>query len=185
MNTASLTPDSPTPVSLTADSTNPASATAASTAQASTPAASPAATTPAQHPRALLKDLQEKYVAFREFMPLTIGIDKQLIALFPEVSRKTLRAALGIHTSSLHYLKVMEKAKTRFDLDGNVAEEVTDLHRTHATTVLRERSKKIAEQRKAQRATEEAARAAQVAEAAAQQHTEKLNQLATKFSRNS
>jgi ProP effector len=82
----------------------------------------------------------------------------------------------------LRYLKAMEKAKTRFDLDGNTADEVTDLHRTHATTILRERFKKVAEQRKAQRASEEAARAA---EAAARQHAEKLNQLTAKFARNS
>ena len=142
---------------------------------------------PIHSARALLKDFQEKFVAFRDFLPLTIGIDKQLLVLYPELSRKTLRAALGIHTNSLHYLKVMEKAKTRFDLEGNVAEEVTDVHRAHATTLLRERSKKMAEQRKAQRATEETARAAKeaerIAEEATRQHAEKLNQLASKFAR--
>ncbi|AZP13222.1 ProQ/FINO family protein [Undibacterium parvum] len=148
-----------------------------------TPTSTPVS--PFQTPRALLKELQEKFVAFREYMPLTIGIDKQLIALYPELSRKLLRATLGIHTNSLRYLKIMEKATHRFDLQGVAAEEVTDVHRTHATTVLRERAKKVAEQRKAERAAEEAARLAKVAEAAAQQHTEKLNQLASKFSRNS
>lgn len=137
---------------------------------------------PIQPARTLLKDFQEKFVAFRDYMPLAIGIDKQLIALHPELSRKTLRIALGIHTNSLRYLKAMEKAKTRFDLDGNTADEVTELHRTHATTILRERFKKVAEQRKAQRASEEAARAAEVA---ARQHAEKLNQLTAKFSRHS
>jgi ProP effector len=145
----------------------------------------PTPASPIQTPRALLKDFQEKFVAFREYMPLTIGIDKQLIALYPEISRKLLRAALGIHTSSLRYLKTMEKATSRFDLEGNAAEEVTELHRTHATTTLRERAKKMADQRKAERAVEDAARVAKAAEAAAQQHTEKLNQLASKFSRNS
>ena len=138
---------------------------------------------PGQPARALLKDLQEKFVAFREFMPLAIGIDKQLFALYPDVSRKTLRVALGIHTNSLRYLKIMEKAKNRVDLEGNAAEEVTDVHRAHATTVLRERAKKVADQRKAQRAQEEAAQAAKAAEEAARQTAEKLQQLATKFSR--
>jgi ProP effector len=146
------------------------------------------APSPAQPARALLKDLQEKFVAFRDFLPLTIGIDKQLMALYPEVSRKTLRVALGIHTNSLRYLKVMEKATSRFDLEGNAAEEVTELHRAHATTVLSERAKKIAEQRKAQRAIENAARAAEqtarAAEEATRQHAEKLSQLTAKFSRN-
>lgn len=142
-----------------------------------------ASASPGQPARALLKDLQEKFVAFREFMPLAIGIDKQLFALYPDVSRKTLRVALGIHTNSLRYLKIMEKAKNRVDLEGNAAEEVTDVHRAHATTVLRERAKKVADQRKAQRAQEEAAQAAKAAEEAARQTAEKLQQLATKFSR--
>ena len=142
-----------------------------------------ASASPGQPARALLKDLQEKFVAFREFMPLAIGIDKQLFALYPDVSRKTLRVALGIHTNSLRYLKIMEKAKNRVDLEGNAAEEVTDVHRAHATTVLRERAKKVADQRKAQRAIEEAAQAEKAAEAAARQTAEKLQQLATKFSR--
>lgn len=146
-----------------------------------------ASASPGQPARALLKDLQEKFVAFREFMPLAIGIDKQLFALYPDVSRKTLRVALGIHTNSLRYLKIMEKAKNRVDLEGNAAEEVTDVHRAHATTVLRERAKKVADQRKAQRAIEEAAQAEKAAEAAAEaaarQTAEKLQQLATKFSR--
>lgn len=141
------------------------------------------ATSPSQTARALLKEFQEKFPAFREYMPLTIGIDKQLFALYPELSRKSLRVALGIHTNSLRYLKAMEKAKNRFDLEGKEAEEVTAEHRAHATTVLRERAKKVAEQRKAQRAVEEAALAAKAAEETARQTAEKLQQLATKFAR--
>lgn len=147
-----------------------------------TPAATPTANSN-QSARALLKEFQEKFVAFREYLPLTIGIDKQLFALYPELSRKSLRVALGIHTNSLRYLKAMEKAKNRFDLEGKEAEEVTAEHRAHATTVLRERAKKVADQRKAQRAIEEAALAAKVAEETARQTAEKLQQLATKFSR--
>ncbi len=148
------------------------------------PAAS-AAASPGQSARALLKEFQEKFPAFREYMPLTIGIDKQLFALYPELSRKSLRVALGIHTNSLRYLKMMEKAKNRFDLEGNAAEEVTEEHRAHASTVLRERAKKVAEQRKAQRAVEEAALAAKAAEETARQTAEKLQQLASKFARKS
>lgn len=143
------------------------------------------AANPSQSARALIKEFQEKFPAFRECLPLTIGIDKQLFALYPELSRKSLRVALGIHTNSLRYLKVMEKAKNRFDLEGNAAEEVTEEHRAHATTVLRERAKKVAELRKAQRATEAAALAAKAAEETARQTAEKLQQLASKFARKS
>jgi ProP effector len=148
-----------------------------------TVAATAAASGPS--PRALIKEFQEKFLAFREYMPLTIGIDKQLFALYPELSRKSLRVALGIHTNSLRYLKIMEKAKNRFDLEGKEAEEVTAEHRAHATTVLRERAKKVADQRKAQRAIEEAALAAKAAEETARQTAEKLQQLASKFARKS
>ncbi|WP_230411295.1 ProQ/FINO family protein [Collimonas humicola] len=136
---------------------------------------------PVQTARVLLKDLQEKYAVFRDYLPLAIGIDKQLIALSPEINRKTLRIALGMHTNSLRYLKGMEKATHRFDLEGNSTDEVTEVHRTHATETLRERFKKNAEQRKLQRAAEAAQ---QAAEKAAAQHAEKLSQLTAKFSRN-
>ena len=129
--------------------------------------------TPAQQARALLKRLQTQFPAFRDCLPLAIGIDKQLNVELPEISRKVLRIALGIHTNSLRYLRAMEKATHRFDLTGKQADEVTDVHRTHATEILRERFKKDAEQRKAQKAAAEAARI----------HAEKLAQLSEKFSR--
>jgi len=135
---------------------------------------------PVQTARVLLKELQEKFAVFRDYLPLAIGIDKQLIARLPELNRKTLRIALGMHTNSLRYLKGMEKATVRFDLDGNNADEVTEVHRTHASETLRERFKKNAEQRKAQRVAEAAQLAA---EKAARQHAEKLSQLTAKFSR--
>jgi ProP effector len=141
--------------------------------------ASPAAT-PVQAARALLKDLQEKFVAFRDCMPLEIGIDKQLIARMPELERKTVRIALGLHTNSTRYLKAMAKATARFDLDGNPAGEVPQAHRSHATEALRERFKKEADLRKAQRQAQQEAEEAARAE---QRRTEKLNQLAAKFSR--
>lgn len=117
---------------------------------------------------------------FGDCLPLAIGMDKQLIAKMPDVNRKALRTALSIHTNSLRYLKGMEKATVRFNLDGSEADEVTAAHRTHATTTLKERFKKNAEQRKAQLKSEAAARAAEQAEA---QRVEKLNQLAEKFNR--
>lgn len=143
-----------------------------------TPASIPS---PVQTARVLLKEFQEKFAIFREYMPLAIGIDKQLIARCPELNRKILRIALGMHTNSLRYLKTMQKATRRFDLDGNDVDEVTEIHRTHAAQTLRERSKKNAEQRKTQRAAEAAQLAA---EKAAREHAEKLNQLTAKFSRN-
>lgn len=135
---------------------------------------------PDQRARALLKQFEEKFPVFRDHLPLAIGIDKQLRAAMPELDRKLLRIALRLHTNSLRYLKGMEKATTRFALDGSAAAEVSEEHRTHASDVLRERFKKNAAQRKAKREAEEAQRKE---EEAARLHAEKLNQLTAKFSR--
>ena len=147
MNTVSVTPDS-------ADS-------------------APATSAPTPSPRALLKKLQADFAVFRDCQPLAIGIDKQLLARQPDLVRKTLRVALGIHTNSLRYLKVMEKATVRYDLDGQTADAVTDEHRSYASEAVRDRLKKEAEKRRALRE----------AEAAERQRTEKLDQLVAKFGR--
>jgi len=128
---------------------------------------------PVHEARLLLKKLQEQFAVFRECQPLAIGIDRQVVAQQPDLNRKVLRIALGLHTRSVPYLKAMEKATVRFNLDGSTADEVTQAHRTHAGDTLRERFKKAAEQRREQREREEAER----------RHAEKLNALAAKFAR--
>lgn len=131
----------------------------------------PLVASPALEARSLLKALQEKHQVFRDFQPLAIGIDKQLLALDADLNRKALRLALGMHTNSYRYLKSMEKAAQRFNLDGSPGGDVPAEHRKHAADILRERFKKEAERRKAQKE----------AEAAEKQRTEKLNQLVQKF----
>jgi ProP effector len=142
---------------------------------------------PVQAARSLLKELQQTYPAFRDCLPLAIGIDKQIIERQPELPRKTLRIALGQHTNSLRYLKAVEKAVNRFDLDGTPGEALTDEHRKRAATLLKERFKKEADQRKAHRAAEAALQATADAERAlaeaARLRSEKLNLLAAKFSK--
>ena len=129
---------------------------------------------PVQNARALVKTLQEKYAVFRDCQPLVIGIDKQLLAREPDVNRKTMRIALGLHTNSSRYLKSMEKATQRLDLDGQSVAEVTEEHRSHAAETLRERFRKEAERKKAQRE----------AEAQEKLRNEKLGQLIEKFGKN-
>jgi ProP effector len=125
----------------------------------------------------LLKQFQHDFPAFRNCLPLAIGIDKQILARLPNLDRKAMRTALGIHTGSLRYLRAMEKATVRYDLDGTPGAEVTDTHRAHAKEVLQQRFKKEAERKKAERD------AAQLEEAN-RLRQEKLLQLASKFSRN-
>lgn len=126
-----------------------------------------------QAARALLKDLDSRYAVFREVSPLAIGIDKQVIEAIPDVEKKILRIALRNHTISTRYLKSMEKATVRRNLDGSDAGEVNDEMRLHASTLLRERFKKNAEQK---RAHEEALKAEKL-------RAEKLSQLTEKFGR--
>ena len=126
---------------------------------------------PGQNARLLLKTLQEAYPVFRDYAPLAIGIDKQLQSRDPAINKKVLRVALSMHTHSLRYLKTMEKATHRLDLDGLAKEELTDAHRKHASDVLRERFKRNAERVRVQRE----------AEAQERQRAEKLNQLVEKF----
>ena len=128
-------------------------------------------TPPAQEARNLLKNLQEKFQVFRDYMPLAIGIDKQVLAQEGSLNRKALRMALGMHTNSYRYLKSMESAKQRFNLDGSDGGEVPAEHRKHAAEILRERFKKEIARRKAQKE----------AEAQERQRAEKLNQLMQKF----
>ena len=126
------------------------------------------ATPPAQEARSLLKALQEKFQVFRDYTPLA---DKQLLTQDGSLNRKALRLALGMHTNSYRYLKSMENAQQRFNLDGSAGGEVPAEHRKHASEILRERFKKEVARRKAQKE----------AEALEKQHTEKLNQLMQKF----
>ncbi|MBL8397431.1 MAG: osmoprotectant transporter activator [Candidatus Accumulibacter sp.] len=136
-----------------------------------TPIVNPA---PLENPHTLLKQLQQRFPVFRDALPLAIGIDKQILARHPEINRKTLRIALGMHTHSLRYLKAMEKATIRHHLDGETAGEVPAEHRQHAMDQVRERLKKQAEQRKTQREADTIAR----------KRAEKLDQLVEKFGRN-
>lgn len=133
-------------------------------------------TDPRQDARDLLKSLREEYSVFREFKPLSIGIDKQLLARDGGIGRKALRLALGIHTHSSRYLKAMAKAERRFNLDGSPASEVPEEHRRHSANILRERLGKQLERRKAEKREKEA-------QEAERQHMEKLDRLVRKFSR--
>lgn len=136
--------------------------------------------TPNQLARKLIKQLQTDFSVFDEHLPLAIGIDKQLQQKMPELDRKILRIALGIHTNSVRYLFNVSKAQKRVDLDGKEVDDVTEVHRTHAAGILKERSKKNADARKAKFQAEKIQK--QEAEAA-RQHQDKLNQLAAKFAR--
>ena len=124
-------------------------------------------------PRALLQRLQKEFSAFRDCKPLALKIDASIAERMPDIDRKSLRAAMRMHTASTRYLKAVERAQQRFDLEGQPVGEVTEEQRTHASTTLKERFAAVAKQQKDKRE----------AEAAEKRRTEKLQQLMTKFGR--
>ena len=140
---------------------------------------------PASIAHALLQKLRKEFPVFRDTLPLAIGIDKQIVARLPDTDRRVLRVSMAMHTKSTPYLRKMAKAVTRFNLDASPAEELSDVHRIHAGTVLAQRIKRNEEFQKAQREQElRAKREAEEAEVARLQ-AEKINQLAAKFTRSS
>ena len=104
----------------------------------------------------LLKRLQQDYAVVRDCLPLAIGFDKQILAQQPGINRKLLRGALGMHTKSVRYLKALQIAQTRVNLDGSPADAVSEEQRKLAADTLRAHFKKKAEEQKAKAAAEAA-----------------------------
>lgn len=130
--------------------------------------------------RGLLLKLQETSPTFREVKPLALRIDKAVAERFPDVDRKVIRNAMRIHTATTKYLKAVEKATARFDLDGQESGEVTEEQRQHAAQTLKERFAEVAKRKKAAAEQEKAQREAEEAE---RRKTEKLAQLVGKFAK--
>ena len=64
-----------------------------------------------------------------EFLPLKLGIFQELLARHPEqFERDALKAALGWHTRSTHYLQSVAVGKQRHDLQGVAVEDVAPEH---------------------------------------------------------
>nr|WP_244857252.1 ProQ/FinO family protein [Aromatoleum bremense] len=172
----------------TAETEAPTVGTEAQTAQAEArtveseaQAAPPAATKRSQiDARGLLLKLQEASPTFRDVKPLALRIDKAIAARFPDLDRKVIRSAMRLHTASTRYLKVMEKATARFDLDGKPEGEVTEEQRVHAKQTLKER---FAESAKRKKDALDAEKAKREAEEAERRKAEKLQQLLGKFAK--
>lgn len=143
-------------------------------------AQTPAAAKSSLDARGLLLKLQETSPTFREVKPLALRIDKAIAERFPDVDRKVIRNAMRIHTATTKYLKAVEKATARFDLDGQESGEVTEEQRQHASQTLKERFAEVAKRKKVAAEQEKAQREAEEAE---RRKTEKLAQLVGKFAK--
>lgn len=87
--------------------------------------------------------------------------------------RLIVRVTFGLHKPCRLADVTTAKTATRFDLDGQPAEVLTEVHRAHAVETLREREKKDAERRRLERE----------AVAAERLRAEKLGQLVARFGR--
>jgi ProP effector len=135
----------------------------------------PPANTPAS---ALLGQLGQHFPIIQEGRPLALGIHKAILARLPDLDPGQLRSAMKAHTQSTRYLKGLLATRERFNLEGQVAGEVTDEQRQIAKATLDERFQRIAERHRAERrAQEEASRQAR----AEQERQAKLAQLVARF----
>ena len=74
--------------------------------------------------RAFLLELKTQYILFRKHMPLSVGIEKELYAKFPQQSKRIINTALYLHTHNHRYLKKLQESTSRFNLEGTVASTV-------------------------------------------------------------
>lgn len=116
---------------------------------------------------AVLGILTSSFTAFRDCLPLAIGIHKIVKQRLPDIDSQQLRTAMRIHTASTRYLKALSQTDSRYDLDGAPVGEVTAEQRQQALDTLRERFRKGAERHKAEQLV--------------QQRQENLVKLAEKF----
>lgn len=124
----------------------------------------------------MLRALREAFPVFAECKPLAIGIDKQAMAIRPDFDKKLLRPAIGLHTRSISYLKTLQNATHRLNIDGTSADPVTPAQRELAAQQLREHFKVDADKRRAEKAATEAVEAEH-------ERMRKLAALAEKFGR--
>ncbi|MBS0368173.1 MAG: ProQ/FinO family protein [Proteobacteria bacterium] len=141
-----------------------------------TPSPAPKASTEPLTVKEMLRALRETFPVFAEYKPLAIGIDKQAMAIRPDFDKKLFKSAIGLHTRSISYLKTLQNATHRFNIDGTSAAPVTPAQQELAAQQLREHFKLGAEKRRAEKAAAEAVEADH-------ERMRKLATLAEKFGR--
>ena len=73
-----------------------------------------------QRAKEFLLHLRKHFNVFQKNQPLMIGVDKELVTVFPETPKRVINSALHLHTNSKKYLKNMSKGYDRVDLSGQV-----------------------------------------------------------------
>lgn len=128
----------------------------------------------------VLKTLCERFAIFREAKPLAIGIHKELLKAVPGLETGKMRIAMRRHTGTTRYLKSVATGDDRYDLSGAPAGKITDEQKQQAAEALRERFKKGADLRRAEKQTQQETERAAMRE---REKQEKLLALTQKFSK--
>jgi ProP effector len=128
----------------------------------------------------VLKLLNERFAVFREAKPLAIGIHKEVMKALPGLEASKMRNAMRRHTGTTRYLKAVATGTERYDLNGAVAGTISDEQKQQAGDTLRERFKKGADLRRAEK---QAQQEKERAEAREKEKQVKLQALAQKFNK--
>ena len=93
--------------------------------------------------RAFLLELKTQYILFRKYMPLGMGIEKELHEKFPHQSKRIINTALYLHTHNHNYLKRLQEGNSRFNLEGAVISAVDDTAKQLAKQSLTKIKQKV------------------------------------------
>jgi hypothetical protein len=74
----------------------------------------------------LLTKLKSQYPVIREFLPLSKGVEKQIIRKDPSIARDILQHTLQFHRNSIEYLTALVTAHTFYMLDGTAGAPVSE-----------------------------------------------------------
>jgi sRNA-binding protein len=94
-------------------------------------------------------------------LPIKLRIQADIQLRAPGLfNKKSLSIFLHRHTTSTAYIRALLAASNRFDLDGQAAGEITEEHRSAATTEMERRKAIVQARRQAEREASRPARAA-------------------------
>lgn len=113
--------------------------------------------------RVMLVDLNERYPAFRDMLPLAVGTHLELAEAGYE--NAVLRKLMYQHVHSSRYLKRVAKGGHRYHLDGTQAEPLEQLHVDNAKAIVKERAKQFSEMKRRQKVLQAEHEARRVAKA--------------------
>ncbi|EIJ34530.1 ProQ/FINO family protein [Thiothrix nivea] len=108
------------------------------------PAIKPPVTPPSDLKARELNDRLNAFTVWRDYLPLAIGIDKDVFRLvneehFPGASKKVVRKTLAMHANHGCYLQAVTQGEARYRLDGTEEGDITAYQQQLAAETLTKR----------------------------------------------